>query len=414
MLVAIIAVTAIYKVFSPKDPWRSMGRVVAPWANIAVPTRVRIEAIEPGDTQVFQDARLKVSALVRGIGAEDPVTLYYSTADSQVVRQPIRMRLPEGSYRYSAELPDTSSGLAQDSTYYITAGDAISPVYQIHVATSPTITVERVDYKYPAYTELEPRSVERQGDLQAIEGTLVTLHARTSHDIKKASVDFERDGKLDLPMQAHGREAQVTFPLNLRDRQSEHSNYQLHFINSQGEANSNPTMYRIEVIRDLPPEVAFLEPKSDPQQEIPLAERGGLTLVVEASDPDYKLQQLTLHARRAGRPLADVELLSEKEGLRGQVQHSVSVLGQKRAYVVDRFTKQPGRSRLDGVELWRSGHTGRRSGRVGERGISERHRIQPLECGCPVQHELWRGQLDNHQHFARIDQQLRYEQCAAE
>ena len=154
MLVAIIAVSAIYKVFSPKDPWRSIGRIVAPWANITVPTRVRIEAIEPGDTQVFQDARLKVSGLVRGIGPDDPVTLYYSTADSQVVRQPIRMRLPEGSYRYSAELPDTSSGLSQDSTYYITAGDAISPAYQIHVATSPTITVERVDYKYPAYTEL--------------------------------------------------------------------------------------------------------------------------------------------------------------------------------------------------------------------------------------------------------------------
>ena len=200
-----------YKILSPKDPWRSIGRIVAPWANIAVPTRVRIEAIEPGDTQVFQVRRLKVSAQIRGIGPDDPVTLYYSTADSQVVRQPIRMRLPEGSYRYSAEVPDTSSGLSQDSTYYITAGDAVSPTYQIHVATAPTITVERVEYKYPAYTELEPRTVERQGDLQAIEGTLVTLHARASHDIKKASVDFERDGKLDLPMRDEAAKPRSSF-----------------------------------------------------------------------------------------------------------------------------------------------------------------------------------------------------------
>ncbi len=239
------------------------------------------------------------------------------------------MRLPEGSYRYAAELPDTSSGLSQDSTYYITAGDAISPVYQIHVSTTPTITVERVEYKYPAYTELEPRSIERQGDLQAIEGTSVTLHARASHDIKKANVDFERDGKLDLPMQVRGREAQVTFPLELKDRQPAHRNYQLHYLNAQGEANSNPTMYRIEVIRDLPPEIAFIEPKVDPKQEIPLAERGSLRLVVEAADPDFKLRKVTLHARCAGRPPFDVSLLDEEDRSRRQVQHEVPVRGQE-------------------------------------------------------------------------------------
>ena len=53
VLLAIVAVCAIYKVASPKDPLRSFERMMAPWADIAAPTRVEITSIEPGNAKVF-------------------------------------------------------------------------------------------------------------------------------------------------------------------------------------------------------------------------------------------------------------------------------------------------------------------------------------------------------------------------
>jgi hypothetical protein len=334
-MAAIVAIIAVYKVISPKDPIRSMERVIAPWADIDAPTRVTISEISPGDYQGFHDQRFVVKAIVKGVKSDEPVLLHYSTVDGQVVDQTLRMRIPEGDYRYSVEAPDSSTGLQQDLTYYLTAGDARSRQYHVRVLRMPSILVERVDYKYPQYTGLEPRSVDREGDLRALEGTEVTLHAKATHPIKSASVDFERDGRRDLPMTVKGRDATTQFKLTLKPKSDvpEHANYQLLFMNTDGFENPRPIEYKIDVIRDLPPEIAFLEPKPEQQvapakagdpkapikngapaapREPSLSSQGTLPMVIEASDPDFRLSRITILAERNGKPLLrDDKLLGE-------------------------------------------------------------------------------------------------------
>ncbi|HEX3659387.1 MAG TPA: hypothetical protein VHV55_26605 [Pirellulales bacterium] len=313
VLAVLVVAFCLYKVLSPKDPLRSIGRVIDPWADLAVPTRVQIDDVQPGDSQQLQERRVRVSALVEGLEPGEPVTIYYSTADGQLVDQPIRMELPDNSYRYAADLPDGGSGLQQDLSYRIVAGDAISRVYQVQALIAPAISVERVDYRYPAYTELPPRTTERQGDLQAIEGTTVTLHAKTTHPIKTAHVRFDDGGSAGVRMSSSGREASYSFTLAIKDGKPEHTAYYLVFTDRQGHSSDDvaPIRYKIEVVADLPPEVAFVQPQLDPKQELSMAESGSLRLTLAASDPDFKLAKLTLEIERNGTPLAIPPLVTD-------------------------------------------------------------------------------------------------------
>ncbi|HEX5442940.1 MAG TPA: hypothetical protein VFW87_03885, partial [Pirellulales bacterium] len=342
-LVGIVTCLALYGIISPKSPFASFRRVVAPWSDVAPPTRVRISDVQPGDATGFHDQHVAVSAEVSGVRSSESVTLYYSTLDGQVVRRAVPMSLPENSYRFTAELPPDNLGLQQDLEYWIEAGDAASPHHQIKVETPPTIVVETLEYEYPAYAELPPQRVSKQGDVQALEGTHVSLTAAANQDIRRANLDFECDGRNDLTMQIDGRRANVAFTLgwDAKNQRPEHESYQLRFLNGDGHENPKPIRYTIDVIGDLPPEIALVEPQVDPAEEISLKAGASLRLTVQASDPDFKLAAVKLHARRSGLRLLEEGLLAEPRA--GQFT---------RDYMLDsrKLALKPG----DAVEFWAS------------------------------------------------------------
>ncbi|HEX7448488.1 MAG TPA: hypothetical protein VF306_13130 [Pirellulales bacterium] len=342
-LVGIVTCLALYGIISPKSPFASIRRVVAPWSDVAPPTRVRISDVQPGDATGFHDQHVAVSAEVSGVRSGESVTLYYSTLDGQVVRRAVPMNLPANSYRHTAELPPDNLGLQQDLEYWIEAGDAASSHHHIKVQTPPTILVEAIEYEYPKYSELPPQRVTKHGDLQALEGTRVSLAAAANQDIRRANLDFECDGRNDLAMKTDGRQASVAFNLgwDAKNQRPEHQSYQLRFLNGDGHENPKPIRYTIDVIRDLPPEIALVEPQADPAEEISLKAGASLRLTVQASDPDFKLAAVTLHARRSGLRLLEERLLAEPRA--GQF---------KRDYLLDsrKLALKPG----DTVEFWAS------------------------------------------------------------
>lgn len=310
VLVALVALGAIYALVSPKNAFKTVSRVFMPWADIAPPTSTVIDEIEPGSTQAFRGQQVTVKARVQGLPDGEPVLLYYTTADRQIVDRAVEMARPANEYRHVAVLPAGDSALQQSITYRIVAGDAQSRDYTIEVVSAPTIVVNAIEYKYPAYTGLIGQRVEHQGDLKAIEGTEVALEGLANQPIGKAFVDFAANGSLDLPMRAEGSTARTSFRLGLsEDRQkSEHELYQLIFKNADGQQNPQPVRHRIEVVADLAPEIQFVEPTRE-EIEVPLDGLAELELV--ASDPDFLLADIRLVLRHGDKPLVDEKLLSE-------------------------------------------------------------------------------------------------------
>jgi hypothetical protein len=316
-LVAVVAACALYKIFSPKDPVIAVERVLMPWADIVPASRVSITDVEPGSTTIARGEMLPISAEVSGVGEDDPVVVRYTTADGQAVEKAVTMKPSASGLRYSGQLPAASepgrpTGVAQNLRYRIEAGDARSHVYSVTVVAAPTITVERVDYDYPTYTGIADRSVEGLGDIRAIEGTRVTIHARANEPIEEASIDFEADGRRDVRMTVKDDIAESSFVLALRDdhQAAKYTSYALRFKGTDGRSNRDPVTYPIDVLPDYAPEVSILAPK-EKVRDVRLDET--VLIEVEARDPDFELSEVRLKGDAAGRTVLDESLLSKEQ-----------------------------------------------------------------------------------------------------
>jgi hypothetical protein len=370
VLVALVALGAVYALVSPKNPFKTVSRVFMPWADIAPPTSTVIDEVEPGNTQAFRGQQVTVRARVAGLPADTPVLLYYTTADRQIVDRAVEMARPANEYRHIAVLPAGDAALQQSLTYRIEAGDARTPDFEISVVAAPTIVVQAVEYKYPPYTGLIGQRVEHQGDLKALEGTEVTLEGLANQPIDKAYIDFDANGSLDLSMRADGTTARANFRLLLsEDRQKpQHELYQLLFKNVEGQQNPQPVRHRIEVVADLPPEIQFVEPRRE-EIEVPLDGSAPLELV--ASDPDFSLAEVRLVLRHADKSLLDEKLLNapwrgqfaKKERFSPrQYQLAAGDVVEYYAVAVDNKSPQPNRTETSRRRIRISSPTGRGDG----------------------------------------------------
>jgi hypothetical protein len=343
VLAGVLALCALYKVLSPKDPIASFGRMIMPWADILPPTRTSIEHIEPGNGKAFRGQQVKVSAEVRGLERDGEVTLFYTTADGQTVDRPIRMHLPQDGYRHTCTLPPDDDGIQQTVQYRIVAGDARTRDYTLQVVAAPTIVVDSVEYVYPDYTGLSRQTVAHAADIKAIEGTRVNVHAVANQAIKKGGIDFECDGREELPLAVDGtgdlvRGGTVSWVLSLTEDRitPTYTSYQLRFQNADGDQNLRPIRHTIETIPDLAPEIEFLAPKAS---EVRVREGDVLPLELTASDPDFALRRVRLLAESDGRKLLDRSLL--KKPHRGQFNYKHRL-----------HTKDLGLKAGDVVEYW--------------------------------------------------------------
>ena len=335
-LAAVLTIFAAYTILSPKSPFQTIERIAAPWAEIARPSRVRIEQVQPGhDVTVFCGDHLTVTAQVYDVREGEPVQLCYSTKDGQVTAAQVALRPTDGGLRYEGQLPPESDGMQQDLTYWIVAGDATTQAFHAIVEPAPTIWIEQVDYDYPRYTQKPRRTVQRQGDIQGLEGTRVTLHAQANTSIRAALIELQPStatGEADsgksnagpvssrvrvLEMDAAGQTASCSFVLELDAARTRplYASYQVRFVTGAGQRNPRPVLHRLEVTRDLAPEIEILTPTRN-RLEVP--EDGQQPIEARAIDPDFGLRKVTLRAAAGGTEILSRVLFEDPQGRQGQ------------------------------------------------------------------------------------------------
>ena len=303
VLVGALSLFALYKIQSPKDPFRTVARMLAPWADIEKPARVSVTDVLPGDQRVYFGRMVPISCKVTGLRADDRVRLVYSTTDGQAIDREVALTALPGGLLFEGRLPPDGqgpgpSGLQQDLTYRIVAGDAETKPYRLTVAPAPTIVVDKLQYDFKRYTRRARQEITGQGDLHALEGTKVTIFAQANQPIKMATLEFDppEDGSKApevLPLKVEGDRASVTFTLQLQpDRAGPwRTSYQLRFTNEHDERNAAPIVHRIQVTPDLGPEIQWLAPN---KARVDVPEDGSQKLELRAIDPDFGLQTIKL------------------------------------------------------------------------------------------------------------------------
>lgn len=311
-LAAVVAVICLYLAISPKNPLLSAERILLPWSNIPAPTRVTIDNVKPGNLVAFHGDFITISADVRGLDDNEPVLLHYSTSDKEVVDQTIPLKKEGEAFRYQTNFPSDNLGLQQDYSYFLAAGDFKTETFKIVTQIAPSIVVDKIDYHYPSYTGIPDNSLVRQGDIRAIEGTRVTIHATTNQAIDHARIDFSGTRSGGIPMKSNDRTAsgEITLKMSPNDpTKPEYNFYQLLFTDKNKRENNKPIRYNIEVLRDLPPEIQIVQPQ---QEEAVVPEDGKLDLVVRAQDPDFGLRRVAFLAEKGQQRLTIPAILDQQ------------------------------------------------------------------------------------------------------
>ncbi len=354
-LLAVVAVSCLYVVLSPKDPFPSVRRALLPASEVSVATRTTISDLSPGDMTLPARSQLTVEADVRGqfVG---PVQLLYTTADRSFVDQPLEMRrIDEGLPRFRGLIAGPNGkGLLQDLTYRIEAGDARTVDYAVRVVQPPSARVDEIRLVHPNYMQISPKT-SPGGAIDGWEGAQVTLKATANMPVKSAVIllfdsedAFARNEKGEQISSVRidkGTDLTATWNLSLRSDGTFARYYRLQVETANGARDPEPTQYPIKIRPDQPPEIALLHPTSDLERPANIT----LPLAIQASDADFGLRTIALRMEKNGEGLPDVRLFEDQElgqSIRGRYDWDLARMGLKAGDVVQfwleaRDTKQP-------------------------------------------------------------------------
>jgi hypothetical protein len=165
-----------FAAFGP-DNWRYGVRHL--WAGWAVsdtlpPQRI---TVAPGDLTLRRGGDLAINASAEGF---DPLQMeVYALFEGGDGWERATMNRD----RQSGEFDFTFFALREPLRYYITAAGLRSQEYRVQVVDLPRVTNITLEYEYPDWTRMEPRTVDPGGDIRAVEGTAVRVEVHTDQPL---------------------------------------------------------------------------------------------------------------------------------------------------------------------------------------------------------------------------------------
>ncbi|MEX0728716.1 MAG: hypothetical protein WD065_20755, partial [Planctomycetaceae bacterium] len=310
-LLALVVISCLYTVFSPKPITPSIMAALLPTPHRAVATRTEISAVNPGDAVILARSQFEVTADILG-ELPEKVTLRYTTIDRRHVDEPIRMYpVEEGLRSFRGIITgENGKGILQNFTYSISAGDAVSPEFNVTVKQPPSATVDSVRFKYPRYMGLDQKT-QSGGHIDAWEGTSVLIQASANKPVASAVLLFIDDENSaakaeEISMDiADGAKLSLEWTLSIRSDGTSPKFYRIQCRDDEGNTDPAPTLYSLNIRPDLPPEVTL----HDPTQDLELPANAAVPLAVTAQDPDFMLRYVILRVEKEGEPIFEEPLL---------------------------------------------------------------------------------------------------------
>jgi len=246
MAVVLIGLIS-YVAFVPSAA-TSVHRMVTPWEEVTY-TRV---AVAPGSVEREELSDLDVRAELRGRIPEE-ATIHFENADGAWTSE--TMQLVAEQVR-PMRASHTFERLTKTFSYFIRAGDAVSPKYTVTVYPDPKIEKITAELVFPAYTQL-PKQTITKGDIVALRGTKVTLTAEANTVLGDARLVRDDGTEEALTIGDDARSASGTFVVEAN------ATYELHIEDTLGHRNKEPKGYSIVAIKDTVPDVRIIHPGKD-------------------------------------------------------------------------------------------------------------------------------------------------------
>lgn len=275
ILSATVVLSLAFLLFGPGYLRHGMSALLSPTrsAEEASPYSIRVE---PGDVTVARGSDQVVKAELKGFRNEE-VDLLWRRGDGSSF-EPLPM-IEDGDGGYEVLLLD----LDEPTEYFVRSGGVRSDVFTIEVADLPAVERLELEYRFPDYTGLPPRTVENGGDIAAVRGTVVRVSVVPTMTVPGGRLSLDDSSSIPLRL---GRDGGLSAELEV----TREGFYQVELERpGAGQMVRGSPLYTIDVLDDQPPSVSFSEPGRDTH-----ASAIDEVFVEARADDDYGIGRLEL------------------------------------------------------------------------------------------------------------------------
>ena len=188
--------------------------------------------------------------------------------------------------------------LQEPIDYFVESIGVESPAYRLDVIELPYAERIELEYHFPEYTGLEPRTVDDGGDIAVLQGTEVRLRAVPTMGTTGGQLVFDDDDdqRFDLALEDDGT-------LTASFMVEEEGFYRVDLVAPAGNLVTASPQYTIDVLTDQPPSAMFIRPGRDTT-----ASAIEEVFIEARADDDFGLHSLDLVYSVNGGPEESVSL----------------------------------------------------------------------------------------------------------
>ncbi|HSV16614.1 MAG TPA: hypothetical protein VLI90_20285 [Tepidisphaeraceae bacterium] len=279
-LTMLLALTVALCFVRPLGLPRLLSRFAQPLADVPPVTTVQL-SVTPANIDVLEGHPVRILASTERLDTNS-VPIVHLSDDGQSWSTTPATQLRPREFAYSIPAAD------HDLSYFVTAGDAITPIYTVHVLRPPAVVDFRIRYTYPAYTRLPPRTVSNtDGAIEAPVGTTAMVSIHGNQPLKAAAMLI---GSTTLSLNPTAEPSIQQAQLSVRQSEP----FTLRMTARNGVDGIGLSRGSIRAMPDHPPHVRLVPPRP---KIAAVRSDDVMTLRYEAED-DYGVEVLMAHVRR--------------------------------------------------------------------------------------------------------------------
>jgi hypothetical protein len=254
----------------------------------ASPYRIQVT---PGTVTIPKGADQTITASLSGFATDDVVLMVRRSPTAAFEPMPLLANEDGG---YDGIIFDVAARL----DYQVIADGVQSSVHTLDVEEVPYVQRMTHEYRFPAYTGLEPQTIENGGDIAVLGGTEVRLQIFPTMVTPRGAVTLNEEETIDLVRQEDGS-------LTAAFTVARDGSYRIELEAPGGNLVTGSPQYTIDVLADRAPSVSFNRPGRD----VSVSSIEEVFVEANAED-DYGVRNLELVYSINGGPEQVVRLFS--------------------------------------------------------------------------------------------------------
>lgn len=247
--------------------------------------------ITPGNAHVEKNESLEISAELK-FPTEKHILLYVANENTPWQKHVMDKGGDNKQAIFRIENIESSG------RYYVAVEGTKSPEFAISIYEFPKVTNIDLDYVYPDYTGLPPKSEKNTGNIRGLQGAVVTITSETNGTAVEANLIIKDSTTIAMKTLSNGQ-----FATKLTIATS--GSYYIQLIDAEGRSNKYPLEYQISPVKDQPPLITI----TDPQRDVRVNAVEEVVLAVDFSD-DFGLKSGTLKFSVNGEAETSVSFIS--------------------------------------------------------------------------------------------------------